>query len=50
MCIRDSQGITVPSLYSVRVTFFGRSRTGGDFSLTSTLELSFGSDDACQEP
>ena len=46
----SAQGITVPSLYSVRVTFFGRSRTGGDFSLTSTLELSFGSDDACQEP
>ena len=46
----SAQGITVPSLYSVRVTFFGRSRTGGDFSLTSTLELSFNDKDACQEP
>ncbi len=46
----SARGIAVSSLYSVRVTFFGRSRTGGDFSLTSTLELSFGSYDACQEP
>jgi hypothetical protein len=39
----------IQGLYSVRVTFFGRIRTGGDFTLTSTLSLSFGNYDTCGE-
>ena len=37
----------IQGLYSVRVTFFGRIRTSGDFTLTSTLSLSFGNYDTC---
>jgi len=35
------------SLYSIRVTFHGRVRTGGSFPTTTTTELSFGNYDNC---
>ena len=36
-------------LYSIRVTFHGRVRTGGPFTATTTTEVSFGNYDNCSE-
>ncbi len=33
--------------YSIRVTFHGRNRKGGDLSFTTTTEVSFGNYDQC---
>lgn len=35
-------------LYSIRVTFHGRNRAGGSFTTTSTLEVSLGNYNACE--
>lgn len=45
----DAQTWTINNLYSIRVNFYGRNRAGNSFTLSSTLDVSVGPYNNCEE-
>ncbi len=45
----DAQTWTINNLYSIRVNFYGRNRAGNSFTLSSTIDVSVGPYNNCED-